>query len=275
MTATQKVIKYCAFAFAVLLIAAIIGGIIKGAYYLGEAIFGESPKMDKYVYLIEEADPVKYESKKLIIEANATNIKIVSGTAFSVRTNNKNINYYPNDEEIVIKEKNKKGFNLGSVDTELIIEIPSIHRFEKIEVEAGAGKINIQDLKVDKLELEQGAGSLYLKNVEVTKNIEIDGGAGSITIESATLNNLKLDLGTGAFKYTGSLTGINNIECGVGSATLNLTGDKKDYQLHLEKGVGSITVDGEKVKNDSNIGNGDNSLSIEGGVGSITINFSK
>ena len=275
MTTTQKIIKYCALAFALCLIAGIFSAILQGARFIGESLFGESAKMDKYVYLVEEADPVKYESKKLVIEASATNIKIVKGTAFTVRTNNKNINYYPDDEELTIKEKNKRSFNIGSIDTELIIELPQIHPFEKIEIEAGAGKINIQDLKVDKLELEQGAGSVYMKNVEVTKTTNIDGGAGSITIEETTMSNIKLNIGTGSFKYNGYLTGINNIDCGVGSTTLNLKGDKKDYQLHLEKGVGSIKVDGEKVSNDKTIGNGANTIDIDGGVGSITINFTK
>ena len=72
MTTTQKIIKYCALAFALCLIAGIFGAILQGARFIGESLFGESAKMDKYVYLIEEADPVKYESKKLSIEANAT-----------------------------------------------------------------------------------------------------------------------------------------------------------------------------------------------------------
>ena len=111
MTSTQKLIKYCALAFAAFLIAIIIGGIARAVLGIGEAIFGESAKMDKYVYLVEEPNLSKLDSPKLIIETKATNIKIIKGGTFSVQTNNKNINYYPGDEEIKIKDKSKNGIN--------------------------------------------------------------------------------------------------------------------------------------------------------------------
>jgi len=275
MTSTQKLIKYCALAFAAFLIAIIIGGIARAVLGIGEAIFGESAKMDKYVYLVEESNLSKLDSPKLIIETKATNIKIIKGGTFSVQTNNKNINYYPGDEEIKIKDKSKNGFNLGSVSTELIIEIPKAHTFDKISIESGAGKININEVEIPKLEIELGSGSLTIDDTIVNKVTEIEGGAGSITINNSKMSNLDLEIGTGSFKYSGDILGTSNIESGIGSTTINLTGKKEDYQFRLEKGAGSITVDGEKVSDDGVIGDGENRISIEGGIGSITINYEK
>ena len=273
MTTAQKTIKYCALAFAIFLIVAIFSGIIRIIYGIGDAIFGDSAKMDKYVYLIEESNLNNYEANSLIIDVKATNIKIVKGGTFSIQTNNKNIKFSVDGEDMIIKDKTKGSFHFKTVDTELIIEVPSVHKFEKVSIDSGAGKVNIQDLKVNRFDLDLGAGSLNIKNVIVDKNTKIEGGAGSITIEDAAMNNLDLDIGTGSFKYTGTITGISNIECGVGETKLNLAGKLDDYQLHLEKGIGSITVDNKSVENDRTIGNGDNTISIDGGVGSIKVNF--
>ena len=272
MTTSQKVIKYVAIAFAIFLIVAIIGGIINVIYNVGDAIFGESPKMEKYEYLIEKSNSIE-EAEELIIETKATNVKIIQSEEFNIQTNNKNITYNLIDEKLVIKDKKKKKFNIHSIDTELIIEIPKEHQFKTLEVETGAGKINIEDLTIANLDIEHGAGTLYLKNIETTKKTKIEGGAGKITIDDSILNNLSLELGTGTFKYTGTIIGSSNIECGVGETTINLNAPKEDYQLHLEKGIGSITVGNKTVSNDTTIGDGDNEISIEGGIGSININF--
>ena len=43
--------------------------------------------------------------------------------------------------------------------------------------------------------------------------------------------------------------------------------------LKLNKGIGTIKVNDEEIKNDTTIGTGDNIINISGGVGSINIDF--
>lgn len=69
-----------------------------------------------------------------------------------------------------------------------------------------------------------------------------------------------------------ALTADSKISTGVGELEVNLKGSKDDYALKLTKGVGTITVNGEKIKNDRVIGSGDTTLSITGGVGTIKVN---
>ena len=50
-------------------------------------------------------------------------------------------------------------------------------------------------------------------------------------------------------------------------------GNKDDYKLDIEKGLGNITVDGTSVSNIKGQGNGNNSIEISGGIGAINLKF--
>ena len=42
-----------------------------------------------------------------------------------------------------------------------------------------------------------------------------------------------------------------------------MTGSLDDYRIHVEKGIGTIYVDGDNVKNDTRLGQGDTELFCE------------
>ena len=69
------------------------------------------------------------------------------------------------------------------------------------------------------------------------------------------------------------VTGKNKIDIGVGSFYLNVLDNISNYKLKLNKGIGTIKVNDEEIKNDTTIGAGDNIINISGGVGSINIDF--
>ena len=58
-----------------------------------------------------------------------------------------------------------------------------------------------------------------------------------------------------------------------GEAKLALIGNREDYALELEKGLGSITVDGKTVTDFGSSGSGEHRLKIEGGVGAVHLRF--
>ena len=58
-----------------------------------------------------------------------------------------------------------------------------------------------------------------------------------------------------------------------GGKAFGLLGNKDDYKLDIEKGIGSISVDGDNISNDREIGNGINEVEIHGGVGAINVKF--
>ena len=50
--------------------------------------------------------------------------------------------------------------------------------------------------------------------------------------------------------------------------------EKEDYTIEVEKGIGTVKIDGQEVKSQK-IGTGNNLLDIHGGIGSININFER
>ncbi len=271
MTSTQKVVKYLAMAFGLFLGISIISAILIGIYSVGASFFGESPKMEetKEVY---NANNFQYQD--IEVDVKATNIFIKEGESFTIETNNKFIETQEKENKLIIKDNSKNNFRIKAIDTELLITVPENYLFNSFDLEIGAGEVNIDMLKTNTLSLDLGAGSLYLNNTNVNEKAKINTGAGKVRIEKdTTINNLNLDLGTGKFAFQGILLGDNKIECGVGSSTFEIKGKKEDYRLKVDKGVGSITINNEKVSGNSTIGDGENTIDIDGGVGSIKVNF--
>ena len=82
MTTLQRVIKYCAIAFAVFLIVSIISGIC-GAIGMVTGLVDEDVVGDKQTYTISS------DIESLEIEVSAANLEIVTGDCFSVESNHK------------------------------------------------------------------------------------------------------------------------------------------------------------------------------------------
>lgn len=61
------------------------------------------------------------------------------------------------------------------------------------------------------------------------------------------------------------------IDSGVGELNINLTGDKDNYEISTNTGIGSIYLNGEKCQNNQKYGSGNTKIEINGGIGSTNI----
>lgn len=281
MTFWQKVIKYLAIALAIFLIVNIIGailsiiGIIGGIAFftntitdVKEEIVQESPEYLKQPEVI--ADNINIEDiVKFEIEVKYSNLEIKKGD-FKVESNDTNVKCTQKGNELTVKEtgnnwlRNKEG-------NKVIIYIPENKEFNEIEIDTGAGNIEIESLNTKDLSFSIGAGKVEINNLKVTNEAEIDGGAGKVDILSGEICNLNLDMGIGEFNICTKLLGNNDIEQGMGKLTIKLTDSQENYTIRTRKGMGSITIDGKEAQNNSIYGNGQNILNIEGGMGAIEI----
>ena len=100
---------------------------------------------------------------------------------------------------------------------------------------------------------------------------EIEGGTGRLSFSGSALHDLEMGLGVGDVTMEAALSGDCEIECGVGKAEISLLGNRSDYSIAVEKGIGKATVNGESVSNEQTVGNGKNKLEIHGGIGSVLI----
>ncbi len=272
MSTAQKIIKYLALAFAIFLIITIISAILTGIYSMSN-ILGlrkQKAKSDTQISNLELEEIDNYLYLDISVASSNLNIKI--GEKFEVKTNNDNIVCKQNNNKLKIVEKQNNWFWKKTGEEELVVYIPENTKFESVNIETGAGIVNIEEIATKKLELNLGAGETIIKNI-VSDNVDIDGGAGKFTIEKGIINNLDFDLGIGETTINAKITGNNKIDTGIGSLKLNIEGNIDDYKLKVEKGIGAIKVNGKEVPNDTAIGNGENVIDIDGGIGEIVINF--
>lgn len=270
MKEVQKVIKYLAIAFALFLTFSIVSGIMQGVSFIGNLLDDDKSSITEKLNALE----INNNSLLLDIKVSSSNIKIIQGDTLKAETNNKYINSRQDKNKLYITEKKHNWF-YHNKNNELIVYVPTNFVFDGVAIEAGAGKVDIETLSTKRLYLDLGAGKAKINNLMVSNEAEINGGAGEIVIDSSDIHNLDLDMGVGKLSLTSKLTGNNKIDSGIGKVDLSLIGTLEDYQITLDKGLGSTTIDGNKMNDDTTYGTGSNRLDIEGGIGSINIEFTK
>lgn len=266
MTLWQKLIKYLAIAFAMLLIVSIIGGIV-GTLSSVSFVFGDKDVLDEL-----QTYSVNSDIKELDIDISAAEFVVKTGDEFCVKSNHKYITVEEKSDRLVISEK--KRF-LGSYSGKVCLElyVPEGTVFEKANISTGAGRVTIETLSTEVLTLNLGAGEVKIDFLNAAERAKIDGGAGSITISDGDLRNLDLDMGVGELKLTSKLSGNSDLDFGVGETELVLLGAADDYKIKLDKGVGEAKIDGESISNGGVYGTGENTVDVDGGVGAIKITF--
>lgn len=262
MTQLQKIIKYLALAFAFFLIFSVLSLFM----YVLPVITSVFDKDE-----LQELEPnITTNSSILDIEVFSSNIIFEVGDNLNVLTSNNDIEIKRYNNKLFISEKKRNWFSKKS-DSDLVIYIPTNFIFDEVSIESGAGRIEVHSLTTRKLELELGAGEVQISNLSVLDNASINGDAGKLSIINSSIHNLELDMGIGELDLHSELIGLSNVDAGIGKVTLNLLGS--DYKIKVDKGIGNATINGEKVKEDTNYGNGHNILNINGGIGNISVSY--
>lgn len=273
MTGVQKFIKYCALALA----AVIVVGIFSAVYSIGSAVFGIADNIhstDTALDTAKEFSPTE-QVTEIYIDIIAADLTLKTGDTFAAETDSEYISFNQDGGRLEIKEK-KHSLIGDSTAEKLVLTLPKDGlQLKKAEINAGAGRINIEYLNAETLNMQLGAGEVSLSDLTVTDSCKINGGAGKITVTAASINDLELDMGVGELNMTAALFGESSLDCGVGEVKLTLLGKIQDYRLDIDKGIGSATVDGSAVNNEYSFGSGQNELEIDGGIGSIDINFNE
>lgn len=275
MTTTQKIIKYLAIAFALFLVISIFS-IIFG---LSREIISSINSDKKDSELLEEYTTISnnvnnIESFK--IDISNDDIEIKKGEKFEVKTNDPDVKFY--HENSIVKIKSDKTFSWhlsNSSRGTIIIYLPNEFNISELDLNLGAGKIDIDKLFVETLLMDLGAGTMTAKEINVYEKATINGGEGNININSGTINNLNLKLGAGNASIQSDLTGSNTLTTGVGKLNLGLSRSKDNYRFDINKGLGNIILNDFDVSEDTLIGDGETKIKINGAVGNIIINTSE
>ncbi len=267
MNGVQRGIKALAICFAIFLIVNIVGWIIYGVsflIYIGEDSNINNSETVKENYTYEENE---YSNiSKIDIDIATSTLVIKKGEKLKVDTeeSRKVISVNAVNGKLKIEEKGKMVWNWNNHNiNNITIYIPDNLILEELKIDAGAGKIEIDETYAKEFKISHGAGRLEILNSKF-EEIDIDGGAGETVISSSSLNDLKLSAGVGRVEINANITGKSEIECGIGELDLTLKGNKEDYKIMAEKGLGSIKIDGDEQENDIVFGKGENLVKLEG-----------
>lgn len=264
----HKIIKYCALAFAFFLVFGILSGIMYLMMSLGNAFSKDSNPSDR----LEELN-INGIAKVINININHSNLIIKTGEVFKVMTNNEDIVIREEENGLFIEEENNRWLSFGKHEDNLVIYVPNDLILDEIVIDTGTGKIEIDKLSTQKLYLDLGSGNLVANQLEVLEKGEIDGGVGEIEVKQGLLYNLDLDMGVGNATLNSYLLGKSDISVGVGSINLNLMGNKDEYNITVDKEIGSVKMEGTEIRSNTHYGNGSNLIQIDGGIGNIDIDF--
>lgn len=260
----NRIIKTFAFILAAIVIISMLGGI----YALCITVFDlfQSNQIE---------NQIQYDSlmSSLDIDLKTANLEIKLGDKLLVSTTNKYVTTYQNNNNIVIQEK--KHSLLSKDNNKVIITIPNNFLLDIVEIDITSGSIKIDKLETKRLNLDLGSGTTKINNLLVTDKTKIDCGSGKFLLNNGNLSNLNLDTGLGDTILNTKIIGNSNIETDIGKLELNLTGSLNDYELTIDKGVGSIKLNNESLKDKSVVGTGNNYLLIEGGIGLTSITTSE
>lgn len=266
MTTFQKFVKAFAILLSVVIIGAMLFGVIKAASIISKV--SDATTSDGKVEDVESSSDVK----KLRVKLFATNLIIVEGDDFDAETDNEDVVVKERWGTLIIEE-NSKSVIESAKKSELVLTIPRGFTFEKVDISTSAGNFSAETIKAEKIELSFGAGAVSVDSIYASEKIEIDGGAGKIEIRDGKMNNIDIDMGVGRLHLRGCLTGESEIDCGAGGMDLVLTGGEKLYTVSVDKGMGEASISGEAVEDDTTHGSGENSVSLGGGFGDMKVIF--
>ena len=170
MSTGQRIIKSLAVAFGLFLTFTIFFSIVGGLYAF-TSMFSKDNVIEENtsILLNQSTENIKY----LDIDVNSSNLVIKPGNSFIIETNNKHIKYKIDNNELKIKEE---GYHLtnSKLKSELIITIPDTN-LNEIDINTGAGNLNIDSINTEKLDIDLGTGTTLINNL-YSKRADIDTG---------------------------------------------------------------------------------------------------
>lgn len=189
------------------------------------------------------------------------------------------------------------GKKTSHMNDEVYVSIPADHTFRKMEIDFGAGVLSaatplgaqemeiaigagvcdIMEISADEADITVGAGQLFVSDLGI-RTAEVTVGAGELTIEDIVASDkLDLSIGMGTATVNGTILGDLSLDCGMGNATMALTGSEDDHSYEVEVAMGDVHVGhhdhgGFAASRSWNSGK-DSRFDIECDMGSVTISF--
>lgn len=278
MNQFQKLIKYLSILFAGLLAACILISIVGGIIFIGTVFSNEKKQISE-----NKQQPEFSQSFNDISSMDITNfggiLELIPGDEFLVEGTQLSSDFecYSKNGKLII-DNDDSDFPFFSFlkekESRLTVYFPKHFIADELIIVNEVGFVNLQNIQAGKFYLETDAGTLSGNSV-FAENAKIECGVGNSFFTNSDFRNLELETGLGTFDLQGNITGKSEISCGIGNIDLSLSGQRKDYWISVEQGIGSVYIDNERYQENQQNIDASHLLSIDGGIGDVSIEFGK
>lgn len=178
---------------------------------------------------------------------------------------------YVKDDELYVKSSQILD-NSGKI----VLYVPAAYQFKKVDVELGAGVLQMDVLETNEADFEVGAGQITM-NFLRADNCKFDVGMGEILVEDMQVNDVKAEVGMGHLMMSGTVFGDLKGECAMGSMEVYLSGQEEDFDYTFAAAMGNVTVDGRDysgLAQEKKVNNGaDKEIKMECLMGNVLVEF--
>lgn len=183
---------------------------------------------------------------------------------------------YVKDNALYVKVLNTVAWTANSNSGTVTLYVPSAVTFNEVEVNLGAGEMELDGLIAAQMEFALGAGQIHAKGLQTDK-LSVSVGAGDIELEEAALTDVEVQVGAGNFMIDGEVSGNISAECAMGNITLKLAGSESDFNYEIECVTGNITVGNEEysglAQEKSVNNNAAKTIELECAMGNVEVEF--
>lgn len=153
---------------------------------------------------------------------------------------------YTQNDTLFLRTTGKLNHWEDSKRCNVTLYVPKDVYFDMVDIDMGAGKMEIDYLAADTMKFDIGAGQIevdYLK----AKNCDFSVGMGEITVDDMRIDQLmSAEVDMGHLSLYGDIRGDVDATCSMGTMELNLTGREKDFNYRIAAAMGNIMIDGRE-----------------------------
>ncbi len=252
MNGVQKVIKYCAMAFAVFLSVVIFGTIISVVVGVTTGIAGVNFLLDddkerinlSEEYTLEEAKELGITS--ILVDCSAA-ITVQTGDVLSIEALNVTEDYeirQNNGKFSIVQDEPefKIGFWFDNVTERetVVVTIPEELATEQVKVLSGSGTVIVTGVGTEYLTVDSGSGKVTAEKV-AAKRLYVDSGSGRVTILQAVMDETELNTGSGGITVEDSKLGELLLNSGSGTVRMEKV---EAAEAKVDTGSGAVSYAG-------------------------------
>ena len=210
--------------------------------------------------------------EEMEISANTLELKIVPGKSDAIilsGSDRDKMNCYIEDNCLYLEEKNHKPIQKGG---EIVLTVPESMDWKKIEIDAQAAYVALQDFSAEEMEFSAGAGSIEASGLQ-TKKLILSAEAGAITVTDSEAAELEADAEAGVLRFSGSITDMVDADAELGNIVLNLSQSEDDFDYEIDSDLGNIEFDGVSMENFVICNKASGKMKLDSSMGNIEIYF--